>query len=118
MKRIAINKAIDKYKKSVVYTLSDGNEQNLTEDVTIEEKDLPPSVDILMSFILQLPNSYRLIFNLFELDGFSHKEIAEMLDISEGTSKSNLHRAKALLKAKVIALKNKHISKEVKSHEA
>ena len=118
MKRIAINKAIDKYKKSVVYTLSEGKEQNLTEDVTIEEKDLPPSVDTLMSFILQLPNSYRLIFNLFELDGFSHKEIAEMLDISEGTSKSNLHRAKALLKAKVIALKNKHISKEVKSHEA
>ena len=55
---------------------------------------------------MQLPDQYRLVFNLYQLDGYSHKEIAHMLNISEGTSKSNLHRAKIKLKEKVKALKN------------
>ena len=58
-----------------------------------------------MGLIRELPDQYRLVFNLYQLDGYSHKEIARMLKISEGTSKSNLHRAKIKLKEKVVALK-------------
>ncbi|HRV55330.1 MAG TPA: RNA polymerase sigma factor, partial [Mangrovimonas sp.] len=56
--------------------------------------------------IQDLPNRYRLVFNLYELDDFSHAEIAKMLSISIGTSKSNLHRAKLLLKEKIEKLKS------------
>ncbi|HMK07380.1 MAG TPA: sigma-70 region 4 domain-containing protein, partial [Flavobacterium sp.] len=52
-----------------------------------------------------LPNQYRLVFSLYELDDYSHREIAQLLSISEGTSKSNLHRAKMLLKDKITAHK-------------
>ncbi len=55
--------------------------------------------------VQELPNQYRLVFCLYELDDHSHQEIAAMLSISESTSKSNLHRAKVILKEKI---KTKH----------
>jgi RNA polymerase sigma-70 factor (ECF subfamily) len=55
-----------------------------------------------LQLIQELPSQYRLVFNLYELDDYSHKEIAEMLSISEGTSKSNLHKAKIILKNKIL----------------
>jgi RNA polymerase sigma factor (sigma-70 family) len=55
----------------------------------------------LLELIQKLPDRYRLIFNLYVLDDYSHKEIAEMLKISEGTSKSNLSRARQILKKQV-----------------
>jgi RNA polymerase sigma-70 factor (ECF subfamily) len=48
-----------------------------------------------------LPDKYRLVFNLYVLDNYKHKEIAHLLKISEGTSKSNLSRAKRILKEKL-----------------
>lgn len=56
------------------------------------------NVDILLGFIQKLPDRYRLVFNLYVLDQYAHKEIANLLDISEGTSKSNLSRARKILK--------------------
>jgi RNA polymerase sigma-70 factor (ECF subfamily) len=64
------------------------------------------SSDIILKYIQELPNQYRLVFNMFALDELSHKEIAELLNISEGTSKSNLHRAKQILQSKFNFLKN------------
>ncbi len=61
----------------------------------------------LLGLVQQLPDRYRLVFNLYVLDHFSHKEIAEMLQISEGTSKSNLSRARAILQDKIIEYQNK-----------
>jgi RNA polymerase sigma factor (sigma-70 family) len=55
----------------------------------------------LLELIQKLPDRYRLIFNFYVLDDYSHKEIAEMLKISEGTSKSNLSRARQILKKQV-----------------
>lgn len=55
----------------------------------------------MLELIQKLPDRYRLIFNLYVLDDYSHKEIAEMLKISEGTSKSNLSRARQILKKQV-----------------
>ena len=101
MKRIVINKAIDKYKKKRMYALKDEKIQMFSEDVTITIKDLSASIEDVMGLIRELPDQYRLVFNLYQLDGYSHKDIARMLNISEGTSKSNLHRAKIKLKEKV-----------------
>jgi len=59
-----------------------------------------------LSFIQELPTRYRLVFSLYELDDYSHKDISKMLKISEGTSKSNLHRAKTLLKTRIMEQKD------------
>lgn len=67
----------------------------------IELTDNQLNVDDLLVLIQQLPDKYRLVFNLYVLDDFSHKEIANMLKISIGTSKSNLSRARQLLKKKI-----------------
>ncbi len=100
MKRITINKAIDKYKhnKSTPYNLND----NLADEDPINWRESGVSLDDILRSIQELPDQYRLVFNLYQLDAYSHKEIAGMLDISEGTSRSNFHRAKALLKEKIL----------------
>ena len=99
MKRITINKAIDSYKKSYQFvSISDKS----FPDTEIEENELYDySLEYILSLIQNLPNQYRLVFCLYELDNFSHNEIANLLSISEGTSKSNLHRAKMILKEKI-----------------
>ena len=99
MKRITINKAIDSYKKSFqLVSISDKS----FPDTEIEEKELDDySLDYILSLIQNLPNQYRLVFCMYELDNYSHNEIANLLSISEGTSKSNLHRAKMILKEKI-----------------
>ena len=56
------------------------------------------NVDDLLGLVQKLPDKYRLVFNLFALDNYTHKEIAKLLNISEGTSKSNLSRARRILK--------------------
>ena len=116
MKRIAINKAIDKYKKNKTFSLNDKTADSLSDDVMLDEEDLPPSWEALMRLIQELPNQYRLIFNLYEIEGYSHKEISRSLNISESTSKSNLHRAKRILKEKILSQKNKGAIKTIDSH--
>ncbi len=56
------------------------------------------------NLISSLPTGYRTIFNLYAIEGYSHAEIAQLLDISEGTSKSQLSRARALLQNQLAAL--------------
>lgn len=107
MKRITINKAIDKYKKNNTYILDSEKAAALTEDTTLEDEDLPPSWEELIVLIQQLPDQYRMVFNLYELEDYSHQEIAFVLKISPNTSKSNLHRAKAILKSKILENANK-----------
>lgn len=100
MKRITINVAIQKYrKKTPLRIVKEEIIENIEEEVIVNENSL--NVDFLLSSIQQLPDRYRLVFNLYVLDNFSHKEIAKLLEISEGTSKSNLSRARQLLKQKV-----------------
>ncbi len=101
MKRITINKAISKFKSSIQFQSTD----NLIYPIINDEIDIEStgiSIDLLLQLIQELPSQYRLVFNLYELDDYSHKEIAEMLSISEGTSKSNLHKAKIILKNKIL----------------
>lgn len=100
MKRIVINKAIDRNRK--IRHLDVPIKEEILADTLVWEYEIKEiDLDKLLSIVQSLPNQYRLVFNLFELDNYSHKEIANMLAISESTSKSNLHRAKILLKQKL-----------------
>jgi len=56
----------------------------------------------LLAMVQQLPQAYRTVFNLFAIEGYTHEEIADMLNINVGTSKSNLHKARQKLKAMVL----------------
>lgn len=108
MKRITINKAIDKYKKSIQ---NSNNEPYLFIDDTnfdTEEEVLEISVDAILELVQKLPNQYRIVFNLYQLEGNSHKEIASLLNISEGTSKSNYHRAKLILREEITKMQKKN----------
>ena len=61
----------------------------------------------LMELVQNLPVGYRTVFNLYAIEGYSHQEIGELLGISEGTSKSQLNRARAALKDKIASLQPK-----------
>lgn len=98
MKRITINTALQRYRSVGVFDII--NEDQI-EDVTVEINDDAISIDFLLNIIQELPDRYRLVFNLYALDDYSHKEIANLLDISTGTSKSNLARARLILKEKI-----------------
>jgi len=105
IKRITINVALQKYRQQKKLQVIRSNEVE-EADVSVElEEEI--EADFLLDLIQQLPDQYRLVFNLYVLDHFSHKEIAEMLQISEGTSKSNLSRARAILKQKIIIYQQK-----------
>ncbi len=112
MKRIAINKAIDKYKRKKVFGLADHTLENLTEEVYLDFENPEVPIDKLMVFIQELPEKYRLIFNLYELDGYSHREISKKVGISENTSKSNLFRAKVNLKKRISAYRITIVKKQ------
>lgn len=99
LKRIAINTALQRYREDVgVYDIV--NEGNI-EDVSVNLNDDNVSIDFLLKIIQELPDRYRLVFNLYVLDGYSHVEISELIQISTGTSKSNLARARMILKEKI-----------------
>ncbi|MCH8534596.1 MAG: sigma-70 family RNA polymerase sigma factor [Flavobacteriaceae bacterium] len=99
IKRICLNTCLTRYRNQKVFELI--NEDQLKEVVSFESKFSTISLQYLLKCIQELPDRYRLVFNLYVLDGHSHQEIADMLSISVGTSKSNLSRARAILKPKV-----------------
>lgn len=101
MKRITINTALQRYRNQKVFALN--NEERLVQPES-ENFDHNISLQELLKCIQQLPNRYRMVFNLYVLDGYSHKEVAKMMNISEGTSKSNLARGRQILKEKVNAI--------------
>ncbi len=104
IRRIMVNTAIETYRKNMrggYYTedieeVHDHPQQSFSMD-TLECEDL-------LKLIQALPDGYRIVFNMYALEGYSHKEIAETLKISEGASKSQLSRARAWLKEKITQL--------------
>ncbi|MCB0459806.1 MAG: sigma-70 family RNA polymerase sigma factor [Flavobacteriaceae bacterium] len=98
LKKIVINTVLQTYRQKSVLSLIT---EDLPEEAEIEIEDDELSLDYLLSIVQDLPTRYRLVFNLYVLDDYSHKEIAEILDISEGTSKSNLSRARVILKNRI-----------------
>lgn len=106
IKRITVNTALQKYRKQGAF---DDLPYNLEEDINVTEEQEQYSLDYLLGVIQSLPDRYRLTFNLYVLDGYSHKEISAMLNISEGTSKSNLARAKIALRNKIEGKQNNRV---------
>ena len=91
----------------MTYALEDEvADESIAED---EEEDNYYSIEpqVLFGMIKDLSEGYRTVFNMYVLDGYSHKEISEYLSISEGTSKSQLARAKKILKKQILLVSNK-----------
>lgn len=101
MKRIFANTALDEIRrrKTVI------EEQDVSEYsykiFNNSSTDENLRADDLLKMIQAMPVGYRVVFNMFAIEGYSHKEIAEILDIPENTSKSQFFRAKAFLKAQL-----------------
>jgi RNA polymerase sigma-70 factor (ECF subfamily) len=102
MRRIVVNTALEKYRSKHNLHRVDDIELIPEPDADPETEDYAglEAVDLL-DIIRGLPPKYRMIFNLFAIEGYSHKEISQMFNISEGTSKSNLSRARIILQKKV-----------------
>ena len=111
LKRIAINTALQRYREDVgVFDII--NEDKI-EDVTITYDEEAVPLDFLLKIVQDLPDRYRLIFNLYVLDGYSHVEISELINISTGTSKSNLARARMILKDKIEAYRKRENAQSI-----
>ncbi len=102
VRRIAINHIVDEFRRNKRYRESlDYRELNEAEDlhpVTHSAAFDSEQLEEIQDAIKQLPEMNRAVFNLFVVDGYRHDEIAEMLHISAGTSKTHLHRAKKKLR--------------------
>lgn len=106
MTRIMVNTALNHHRKKLY----------LFPMVDVEEIDIPQAeVSLsgihftqLLEMVQTLPHGCQMVFNLFAMEGYSHKEIAEMLGVSEGTSKSQYARAKSLLQTKILKESNYH----------
>ncbi|MES2418189.1 MAG: sigma-70 family RNA polymerase sigma factor [Bacteroidota bacterium] len=95
--RIMMNVSIDHYRANLKMAYF----QDLEEARYVSESNLSDShlnYNDLIAMVQQLPPAYRTVFNLFAIDGYSHEEIAELLQINVGTSKSNLHKARKKLR--------------------
>ena len=99
IKRITVNTVLQKYRKQQHLNLVSEEIGDQEEEVEMNHTDI--SLSTLLGYIQELPEKYRLTFNLYVLDGYSHKEISGMLGTSIGTSKSNLARAKIILREKI-----------------
>jgi RNA polymerase sigma-70 factor (ECF subfamily) len=100
IRRIMVNTALEKYRVHYRHMIT---EENAAMPATEEAEDITAEMEAreLVNIIQELTPRYRVVFNMYALDGYSHKEISEMLNISEGTSKSNLSRARTILQEKV-----------------
>lgn len=99
VRRVVVNTAINNLKKhkkhkhqsdvdDVGYMLEGDDADSVVSDMTVDE---------LMEIINQLPAGYKTVFNLYAIEGYPHKEIAEMLDVTESTSKTQYRKAKMYL---------------------
>ena len=95
IKKIMINECLMFLRKKNVFTLvSDAEAENISLDEDLLDR---LSAAEIFNLIVQLPVGYRTVFNLYEIEGMPHKDIAALLGISEGTSKSQLSKSKILL---------------------
>lgn len=99
LRQIIINTAINHFNANKKFQNWEGLDENSVNMGTEETIISGLSYDEIIEMVQQLTPAYRTVFNLYVIEGFKHEEIAEMLGISVGTSKSNLHKAKRNLRA-------------------
>lgn len=113
MKRIMVNTALNyirDHSKEKLFVDIDPISERINEpeeDHWFEHLATKIQPSEVMKMVVELPSGYRTIFNLYALESYSHKEIAELLKISENTSKSQLSKARALLRKKITDKLNK-----------
>jgi RNA polymerase sigma factor (sigma-70 family) len=101
IRRVFVNSSIEHFrKKSLDLSRVSEKEENTIENSDISALDSMAEKDIIR-LVQDLSPGYRTVFNLYVIEGYSHKEIGELLGISEGTSKSQLARARSILQRKV-----------------
>lgn len=103
LRRIMVNTAIERFRKrNYLHNATEITEAyDLADDYSIMDN---LSAKELVDLIRGLTPQYRTVFNLYVVEGYAHKEIAKMLNISEGTSKSNLARARKILQQQILQL--------------
>jgi RNA polymerase sigma factor (sigma-70 family) len=102
MRRIMVNTALEKYRSRHNLYRVDDIEMIPEPDADPDNEDYAGlDANDLLEIIRELPPKYRVVFNLYAIEGYSHKEISKMINISEGTSKSNLSRARVILQRRV-----------------
>ena len=100
VRRIMVNTALEKFRKSKhIQVVDEVWEVEVDEEEQSITNDIP--LNMLLELIQNLPDRYQMVFSLYVLDGYSHNEISEVMNITVGTSKSNLARGRAILKQKV-----------------
>ena len=118
IKRIMINQALNHYRKSRRLPYHSMIEEiDETEILDLEEPEPldPVPAETLLGMIQKLPEGYRMVFNLYVFEDYSHKEIAESLNVSESTSKTQLLKARRMLRKQIIEFKQ--IKKSTLIHE-
>lgn len=99
VRRIMVNESLGMLrKKEPMHLALDKGHLDVATQATAETE---LGLEELLQMVHELPAGYRAVFNLYAIEGFSHKEIGEMLDISEGTSKSQLSKARSLLQRRL-----------------
>ena len=103
MRRIMVNECISylRVNKKIYYTEEENFKEESSNDIEIQS-----SVEEIQTMIDSLPEGCKMVFNLYAIDGYKHKEIAEMLEIEEGTSKSQLAYARKMLQTMITASNN------------
>lgn len=114
VRRIVMNTIIDEFRKNKNYLqLVDTKETDRELEIKshLVENDVwsKMETDVLMGLLKRLPEVSRKVFNLYVIDGYTHKEIGEMLTISDGTSKWHLSNARKLLREMVLKLQQSNI---------
>lgn len=111
--RILVNTSIDNYRRNLKHSSSVSIDN--VENVEMEpEIDIELSVNDILKIFSQLPENYKVTFNLFEIEGYSHEEIGKLLGVTTSTSRSNLARAKKMVRD----IYNKEFNSTARRHEA
>ncbi|NTW23086.1 MAG: RNA polymerase sigma factor [Lentimicrobium sp.] len=100
LRTIAVNTAIDYYRKSIKQPVYQDYDQVQVADIS-EDIISHMAAEEILAMVRQLTPAYRMVFTLYVIDGYSHREIAEILGIREGTSKSNLQDARRKLQSMI-----------------
>jgi RNA polymerase sigma factor (sigma-70 family) len=101
VKRIMINTAISHYKNNLKYSRNENIDKVKEMEYSLNNPETEFSHFELIKLIRELPKGCQMIFNLYAIEGFKHKEIAQMLGIDEGTSKSQYSKAKRIMQDKL-----------------
>ena len=108
MRRIMINTAITAYHKSLKHRYHEDVDEIRETDMTeMDWSDSDFTAEELKNIIMRMPEGYKMVFNLYAIEGYKHREIAEILEIDENTSKSQYSRARRWLQERLVKIKGK-----------